>query len=252
MGKFIDLTGQRFDKLTVLFRDVQYEKENNKHDGAYWRCQCDCGNQCVKKGALLRYGHYKSCGCLHSEQAKINGGYKDLTGKRFGYLIVLKEDNNYRKEFNINSNHTYWVCQCDCGEQKSILGISLLSGATTSCGKCSRSHGEEKIEKILKENNISFQREKIFPNCKSKNNRPLRFDFYIDNSFLLEYDGIQHYKYTNSGWNTKENFIESKENDKYKNEWCLKNKIPLKRIPYWDLKNLTIKDIMEDKYLIKE
>lgn len=38
MGQLIDLTGQRFGKLTVLKRDY------SKKGGTYWICQCDCGN----------------------------------------------------------------------------------------------------------------------------------------------------------------------------------------------------------------
>ena len=52
----IDLTGQRFGKLTVL-----HEVEERK---GYWMCQCDCGNIKEIKGINLRYGHTKTCGCL--------------------------------------------------------------------------------------------------------------------------------------------------------------------------------------------
>lgn len=40
MGKYIDLTGQRFGRLTVLERDYDYAKEHNlKNKNAYWKCQ---------------------------------------------------------------------------------------------------------------------------------------------------------------------------------------------------------------------
>ena len=51
----------------------------------------------------------------------------DLTGKRFGKLIALKKVKSKNK-------HTYWLCQCDCGNQKEIQTSHLTSGATTSCG----------------------------------------------------------------------------------------------------------------------
>ena len=53
---------------------------------------------------------------------------KDLTGQRFGKLIVLKQD------LEKKSKNKYWVCQCDCGKIKSIQGSHLISGATQSCG----------------------------------------------------------------------------------------------------------------------
>ena len=61
------------------------------------------------------------------------------------------------------------------------------------------SRGEIKIEEILKEAGLNFKEEYIFPDLKSSNGRPLRFDFvvfdddgYID--FIIEYQGKQHYE----------------------------------------------------------
>ena len=43
---------------------------------------------------------------------------------------------------------------------------------------------------LLLKNNISFECEKIFPTCKNpKTNYPLRFDFFVDNKYLIEYNG---------------------------------------------------------------
>lgn len=52
----------------------------------------------------------------------------DLTGQRFGHLVVLE-----RVEDDRHGNRR-WLCQCDCGQQKVIGGRHLTSGATTSCG----------------------------------------------------------------------------------------------------------------------
>lgn len=59
MGKFIDLTGQRFGRLVVVNRI-----ENNKYGETRWHCRCDCGNEIDVFGGNLRKGHTKSCGCL--------------------------------------------------------------------------------------------------------------------------------------------------------------------------------------------
>lgn len=58
---------------------------------------------------------------------------EDLTGRQFGELTVLYRD------FEEESKHpkkgsTYWKCKCSCGNEKSILRGSLISGATKSCG----------------------------------------------------------------------------------------------------------------------
>ena len=64
MGKFIDLTGQKFSRLTVLQR-----AENNKHGQVMWLCQCECGNVVVVRAHHLKDGHTSSCGCFQKEQA---------------------------------------------------------------------------------------------------------------------------------------------------------------------------------------
>ena len=63
MGKVIDLTGQRFGRLTVI------EKvSKNNESRAYWRCRCDCGNEVISSEKDLRTGHTQSCGCYCREK----------------------------------------------------------------------------------------------------------------------------------------------------------------------------------------
>lgn len=61
------------------------------------------------------------------------GVVKDLTGQRFGKLVVLERAPSDSK------GRTVWKCRCDCGNQKEIRSTSLLQGLTKSCG-CLR-HG---------------------------------------------------------------------------------------------------------------
>jgi hypothetical protein len=61
------------------------------------------------------------------------------------------------------------------------------------------SYGEIKIQEILEENGLNFKMEYIFPDLKSPNGRPLRFDFVIFDDdrkidFIIEYQGRQHYE----------------------------------------------------------
>ena len=67
MGKFIDLTGKRFGKLTVIKR-----VENNSRKEARWLCKCDCGGENVATSGHLNSGHTKSCGCLLKENSGRN------------------------------------------------------------------------------------------------------------------------------------------------------------------------------------
>ena len=53
--------------------------------------------------------------------------FKDLTGKVFTYLTVLKFD-------KIRNKRTYWLAKCKCGKIVSIQSYCLISGSTKSCG----------------------------------------------------------------------------------------------------------------------
>lgn len=65
MGKFIDLTGQRFGRLTVLNRAPDFGSGRKRV--TMWRCQCDCGKTIDVRAHALRNGHTRSCGCLVPE-----------------------------------------------------------------------------------------------------------------------------------------------------------------------------------------
>ena len=67
IGKFKDLTGQRFGKLTVIKR-----VENNDRNKVRWLCQCDCGNTHITISYNLTHGLCQSCGCLQQEIIETN------------------------------------------------------------------------------------------------------------------------------------------------------------------------------------
>lgn len=64
MSKLIDLTGQKFGRLTVLKIDKKVGRTY------YWLCQCECGNLKVVRGSHLKSGKIQSCRCLQKETAK--------------------------------------------------------------------------------------------------------------------------------------------------------------------------------------
>lgn len=68
----------------------------------------------------------------------------DLTGKRFGRLIVTKEIKKRRNSL------IYWECLCDCGSIAIKAGKTLKNGRTRSCGCL---HSEQAIENIKNYNN---------------------------------------------------------------------------------------------------
>lgn len=73
MGKFIDLTGQVFGKLTVIDR-----AENGNRNRVRWNCLCECGGKAVVRSYSLKTGHTKSCDCL----------MREINGARFSSTLV--------------------------------------------------------------------------------------------------------------------------------------------------------------------
>jgi hypothetical protein len=72
MGRFIDLTGMSFSRLTVLSR-----AENSKGKHSRWLCQCECGNITIVQSGNLRNGHTRSCGCLLPDTVTTHGLSQD-------------------------------------------------------------------------------------------------------------------------------------------------------------------------------
>lgn len=77
MGKRIELTGQRFGRLTVLS-----QSENDKYGNTIWLCQCECGNEKVILANSLRRGRTKSCGCLRSDLRRESSTTHGMKGTR--------------------------------------------------------------------------------------------------------------------------------------------------------------------------
>ena len=203
MSKKIDMTGWYMpehgvpnSRITVIKYNPNYAKEKklSRHD-TFWDCKCFCGKLFTAGGYDIRHGLVKSCGCLLFENKARLGikppNAKNLINQRFGKLVVLKDSGqrNHKKEI-------LWLCQCDCGNQILVKTSHLTCDHTSSCG-CMCSKGEEKIIQILLKNNISFKTQKTYDNLISPKGYKLKYDFYINNNFLLEFDGIQHFKETN-------------------------------------------------------
>ena len=87
MGIELELTGMRFGRLTVIEKTA--ERKNRK---TLWRCRCDCGNECVEIGYLLKNGSVKSCGCLQRE-ARLRQSMRNSVLKEHIYSKTLNSNN---------------------------------------------------------------------------------------------------------------------------------------------------------------
>ena len=118
------VVGKRFGRLIAIERAYGIKK------GTIYRCKCDCGNETYVSKNHLVDGNTKSCGCLERE-LKSKRFLKDLTGKRFGQLLVVKRAKN---KIQGGQKKTAWICKCDCGNKIIVTGENLKNKITKSCG----------------------------------------------------------------------------------------------------------------------
>ncbi len=120
MSKLIDLTGQKFGKLTVLYRSDDYISKNGRHR-TQWHCKCDCGNECDVISWDLR-NKRKDCDRCNS----------DITNKKYNHLTAIKRGDDYISPKGVHAER--WWFKCDCGNQKLIVKSQVVNGRTKSCG----------------------------------------------------------------------------------------------------------------------
>ena len=211
----VDLTGKTFGQLTP----IEYIK------GGKWKCKCSCGNVTIVDTRNLNSGHTQSCGCLITASKNVFNmeNYQDQNIK------VLERAGSDKQKIAL------WKCICKhCGNSFITRGSRIRSGQTKSCG-CVHSYNEQKITKILLNNNINFSCQYTFADLIGIGGKHLRFDFAIfdDNntlSHLIEFNGLQHYEKPEGKWGLEyQNLIE---NDKRKIEYCKNHNIKLKIIKY--------------------
>ena len=237
---FDDLSGKKINKVLILYRTTPPGEDIK------YLCKCDCGKIWETTAANLKHnGGIKSCGCSTNSI--------DITNQKFGLLTAIRPT-----EQRAPVGGVIWECKCDCGNIVYVSTSRLRSKNVQSCGCGKRSIGEKKIAKILKDNNIPFKTEQSFSTCVfPETGGVCRFDFYIKNKYLLEFDGEQHYSYnekvdkeSRNGYNS---FLKTQQRDAFKNQWCKDNNIPLIRIPYTHLEDLCLEDLLLEttSFLVK-
>lgn len=103
-------------------------------------CRCKCGTRKVIYLHSLRQGLTRSCGCFRRTTDFRPPNFIDLTGERFGRLVVVRYAGS-RGGRSLTKGRTTvavdWACVCDCGNEKVTTTGALRSGFTASCG-CAR------------------------------------------------------------------------------------------------------------------
>lgn len=92
----IDMTGQRFGRLTVV-------KISDKKQGThrYWECKCDCGNTTYVMRMRLIDGSTKSCGCYRVDKGKLRQTHGERKTRLYRIWTGIKDR-------TLNHNSKYW------------------------------------------------------------------------------------------------------------------------------------------------
>ncbi len=91
MPAFIDITGNKYNRLTVISREFVTKKVT------HWKCLCDCGNTKIISGGNIKGGYIKSCGCLHLEKVKKHGMYESSMYSTWENMVSRCNNPNNKK-----------------------------------------------------------------------------------------------------------------------------------------------------------
>lgn len=127
---------------------------------------------------------------------------------------------------------------CSCGNDF-LVDMNHFVAGKYKCNECrvKQSAIAASVELWLNQNNVLYEKEKVFKDCIYK--KVLPFDFYlIKYNACIEVDGIGHYRPVNY---VKDKEVAQKTYetrviiDKIKTDYCKKNNIPLLRLPFWEI-----------------
>jgi AP2 domain len=130
---FIDLSGQQFDRLTV----IEFAGRN-KWNQPMWKCRCECTNERTVCGNDLRSGNTRSCGCLAKEVRKTQVGSAHPN---------FKHGQSHRQQGKPSPIYYSWramITRCTDPEQPSFKYYGER-GITV----CDRWQGEQGFENFL-------------------------------------------------------------------------------------------------------
>lgn len=194
--------------------------------------------RCAVHGTFIQTpkDHLAGCGC--PKCGKIN-----ISTKK-----VMSNDEFVLKATQIHGNkYDYSLCEYDSSRNK-ITIICPTHGKfiqranahlnSQGCPTCKESSGERKIRLFLETNEIDFEPQKRFDNCRLI--RPLPFDFYVPKyNLCIEYDGEQHFRLREN--NLFDESLEDRQNkDTIKTKYCNGNdgRPTLLRVAYYDFDNI--------------
>ena len=130
--KLNDLTGKKFENLTVLYRGEDLVTNGKRR--VRWHCKCICGNELdVIYDNLIRRPNMTCNDCANKRRADSNR--INVVGNKYGKLIIL--------DVIPNTHPTKVRCKCACGNEYIGTQTDIVSGHTQSCGCLQKERASE-------------------------------------------------------------------------------------------------------------
>lgn len=228
-------TTSAFIEKAIKIHGNKYKYNKVKYISAKSKVKIFC-NLCNIYFMQEPANHLNGVGCPECSK-KLHIRLNTKTIEHFIQKAKTIHENKYDYSLSVytKSNNKVKIICNQCKNIFSQIASNHLNGQ--GCPICKKkSSGEASIRYFLIENNINFEEQKRFLDCKNKN--PLPFDFYLpDYNLLIEYDGIQHFIgksfSSDKSEETKLNQLSyTQKNDNIKNKYCITNEFKLLRISY--------------------
>jgi very-short-patch-repair endonuclease len=236
-SKTLNLTTKDFIKKAKKVHGDKYDYSLVEYNKSKTKIKI----KCLEHGIFEQTpsSHLQGVGCPKcgwSRAAKVRA----LNKEDFIEKAKKTHDNKYDYslvEYKNNSTKIKIICPDHGIFEQTPNGHTNIS-SKNGCPTCRASKGEKDIYRYLLNNNVEFEREKKFKDCKHKQKLP--FDFYIPKyNMCIEYDGEQHFKPIEF-LGGEEGLKQRQQNDKIKTNFCRSNNIKLLRIPYWKKNKISL------------
>lgn len=188
-------------------------------------------NVCGTKFKMTPHAFLSGQRCTNPEEVKHRrNDVQIITMQRANQMLLETRNGEYEVVGNYTKATDKAVIRHNkCGKKFEAV-VSPILQHHSGCPYCNASHGEDAVREYLNEHSFHFEEQYRIAECRNK--RPLPFDFAVFQhnqlEFLIEYQGIQHYK---PKWG-KEQLEITQYRDNIKLKFCQTHGINLLRIPY--------------------
>jgi hypothetical protein len=234
----------KIEKFKNIFIDRAKTHHNNKYDYSlveYIKSDIPVTIICPLHGEFQQppVDHLQNKGCKkcgleematyhRMEKADFISNSLKIHGKKYDYSAI---------EYKNCRTHVEIICK----QHGSFFQKPRSHLEGHGCPKCRESKGERKIRVWLESNNIEYEYQKMFHNCRSPKNRIMPFDFFLPAyNMCIEFDGELHFCHgiINGHAFGEQDLKKAQQHDMIKNSFCKQNNIKLLRIKYTKIKRI--------------